>query len=62
VPSKEDARRLDRALGTGNVLSSFLPQQAPRPRFQNPHGPALVLSAGGWSAFVSAVKDNKFPA
>ncbi|GGZ73879.1 helix-turn-helix domain-containing protein [Streptomyces bluensis] len=26
VPSKEDARRLDRALGTGNVLSSFLPQ------------------------------------
>jgi transcriptional regulator with XRE-family HTH domain len=27
VPSKEDARRLDRALGTGNVLSSFLPQQ-----------------------------------
>ncbi|MFJ8631599.1 Scr1 family TA system antitoxin-like transcriptional regulator [Streptomyces sp. NPDC093568] len=26
VPSKEDARRLDMALGTGNVLSSFLPQ------------------------------------
>ncbi|OKJ93669.1 helix-turn-helix domain-containing protein [Streptomyces sp. CB02400] len=26
VPSKEDARRLDNALGTGNVLSSFLPQ------------------------------------
>ncbi|MER6011836.1 helix-turn-helix domain-containing protein [Streptomyces bluensis] len=26
VPSKEDARRLDRALGTGNVLSSFLPR------------------------------------
>ncbi len=26
VPSQEDARRLDRALGTGNVLSSFLPQ------------------------------------
>ncbi|MER5210459.1 helix-turn-helix transcriptional regulator [Streptomyces sp. NPDC002838] len=26
VPSKEDARRLDRVLGTGNVLSSFLPQ------------------------------------
>ncbi|MGH3311257.1 MAG: helix-turn-helix domain-containing protein [Streptomyces sp.] len=25
VPSKEDARRLDNALGTGNVLSSFLP-------------------------------------
>ncbi|MER7791653.1 helix-turn-helix transcriptional regulator [Streptomyces sp. NPDC097640] len=24
-PSKEDARRLDRALNTGNVLSSFLP-------------------------------------
>ncbi|MFF9215540.1 helix-turn-helix domain-containing protein [Streptomyces viridosporus] len=27
VPSKEDARRLDAALGTGNVLSSFLPEQ-----------------------------------
>jgi transcriptional regulator with XRE-family HTH domain len=26
VPSKEDARRLDRVLNTGNVLSSFLPQ------------------------------------
>ncbi|GCB47138.1 helix-turn-helix transcriptional regulator [Streptomyces sp. NL15-2K] len=27
VPSKHDAQRLDRALGTGNVLSSFLPQE-----------------------------------
>ena len=26
VPSKEDARRLDKALNTGNVLSSFLPK------------------------------------
>lgn len=26
MPSREDARRLDRALGTGDVLSSFLPQ------------------------------------
>ncbi|MYY86636.1 MULTISPECIES: helix-turn-helix transcriptional regulator [unclassified Streptomyces] len=25
IPSREDARRLDMALGTGNVLSSFLP-------------------------------------
>ncbi|MCX5343461.1 helix-turn-helix domain-containing protein [Streptomyces atratus] len=25
IPSKEDARRLDKALNTGNVLSSFLP-------------------------------------
>ncbi|MFF1498807.1 helix-turn-helix domain-containing protein [Streptomyces sp. NPDC058316] len=25
IPSEEDARRLDRALNTGNVLSSFLP-------------------------------------
>ncbi|MEU6866950.1 helix-turn-helix transcriptional regulator [Streptomyces sp. NPDC046876] len=25
IPSREDARRLDRALGTGDVLSSFLP-------------------------------------
>ncbi|MEV5983553.1 helix-turn-helix transcriptional regulator [Streptomyces sp. NPDC052051] len=27
VPSKEDARRLDKALGTGDVLTSFLPDQ-----------------------------------
>ncbi|MEU3728036.1 helix-turn-helix transcriptional regulator [Streptomyces sp. NPDC033538] len=27
VPSKEDARRLDTALNTGNVLSSFLPEE-----------------------------------
>ncbi|SCF97758.1 helix-turn-helix transcriptional regulator [Streptomyces sp. Ncost-T10-10d] len=27
IPSKEDARRLDKALNTGNVLSSFLPSQ-----------------------------------
>ncbi len=27
VPSKEDARRLDNALNTGNVLSRFLPQE-----------------------------------
>ncbi|MGD3106458.1 helix-turn-helix domain-containing protein [Streptomyces sp. YGL11-2] len=26
IPSREDARRLDQALNTGNVLSSFLPQ------------------------------------
>ncbi|MFC8265212.1 Scr1 family TA system antitoxin-like transcriptional regulator [Streptomyces cinereoruber] len=27
IPSREDARRLDQALGTGNVLQSFLPKQ-----------------------------------
>ncbi|MGW0879421.1 helix-turn-helix domain-containing protein [Streptomyces sp. NPDC002671] len=27
MPSKEDARRLDKALNTGDVLSSFLPQE-----------------------------------
>ncbi|WBO66185.1 helix-turn-helix domain-containing protein [Streptomyces camelliae] len=27
MPSKEDARRLDKALNTGNVLSSFLPAE-----------------------------------
>ncbi|MFG3511182.1 helix-turn-helix domain-containing protein [Streptomyces bobili] len=27
IPSKEDARRLDRALNTGDVLSSFLPDE-----------------------------------
>ncbi|AKA05097.1 DNA-binding protein [Streptomyces noursei ZPM] len=27
VPAKDDARRLDMALNTGNVLSSFLPQE-----------------------------------
>ncbi|HEY5833156.1 helix-turn-helix domain-containing protein [Streptomyces sp.] len=27
IPSKEDARRLDKALNTGNVLSNFLPHE-----------------------------------
>ncbi|MFI1097394.1 Scr1 family TA system antitoxin-like transcriptional regulator [Streptomyces sp. NPDC020917] len=27
IPSRDDARRLDKALGTGDVLSSFLPQE-----------------------------------
>ncbi|MQY15412.1 hypothetical protein SRB5_55940 [Streptomyces sp. RB5] len=27
LPSREDARRLDKALGTGNVLASFLPDE-----------------------------------
>ncbi|RFU86678.1 XRE family transcriptional regulator [Streptomyces triticagri] len=27
VPSRDDARRLDRALGTGDVLASFLPER-----------------------------------
>ncbi|MEV7376861.1 helix-turn-helix domain-containing protein [Streptomyces lydicus] len=30
IPSKEDARRLDKALDTGNVLSSFLPNDNTR--------------------------------
>ncbi|MFF8813819.1 DUF397 domain-containing protein [Streptomyces pactum] len=29
---------------------------------KNPTGPALVFSAEGWSAFVSAVKRGEFPA
>ncbi|MFD9562306.1 Scr1 family TA system antitoxin-like transcriptional regulator [Streptomyces sp. NPDC059994] len=27
IPSRQDAQQLDRALGTGNVLTSFLPQE-----------------------------------
>ncbi|MFD7893810.1 DUF397 domain-containing protein [Streptomyces sp. NPDC059743] len=27
-----------------------------------PHGPAVVFPAGGWSAFVRAVKSGEFPA
>ncbi|MEU1124820.1 DUF397 domain-containing protein [Streptomyces sp. NPDC005899] len=25
---------------------------------KDPHGPALVFSAGGWASFVSAVRDG----
>jgi hypothetical protein len=28
---------------------------------KTPHGPALLFSAGDWSAFVTAVKGGKFP-
>lgn len=27
---------------------------------KNPHGPACVFPAAGWSAFVAAVKDGAF--
>ncbi|MGD3106432.1 DUF397 domain-containing protein [Streptomyces sp. YGL11-2] len=27
---------------------------------KDPHGPALVFPAGGWTAFVGAVKDERF--
>ncbi|WKX70399.1 DUF397 domain-containing protein [Streptomyces sp. XD-27] len=29
---------------------------------KDPHGPALVFSAGSWSSFVAAVKRGEFPA
>lgn len=28
---------------------------------KDPHGPALVFSAAGWSSFVSAVKSGELP-
>ncbi|MFJ9415379.1 DUF397 domain-containing protein [Streptomyces sp. NPDC101227] len=28
---------------------------------EDPHGPALVFSAAGWSSFVTAVKDAELP-
>ncbi|MFJ8394350.1 DUF397 domain-containing protein [Streptomyces sp. NPDC094144] len=27
---------------------------------KDPHGPALVLSTGGWTAFVAAAKNGEF--
>ena len=29
---------------------------------KDPHGPALVFPAAGWTAFVAAVKAGEFPA
>lgn len=28
---------------------------------KDPHSPVLVFPAGGWSAFVTAVKDHQLP-
>ncbi|MFE4018863.1 DUF397 domain-containing protein [Streptomyces sp. NPDC059101] len=39
-----------------------LPGLIPVRDSKDPHGPALVFPAGGWSAFVDAVKDGRFPA
>jgi transcriptional regulator with XRE-family HTH domain len=46
IPSKEDARRLDRALNTGDVLSSFLPQDdaAVEDYFLSSHPPLYLAS------------------
>jgi hypothetical protein len=43
------------------VLDGF-PAAVPVRDSKNPHGPALIIPAGGWSAFVDAVKGGGFPA
>ncbi|MEU7642390.1 DUF397 domain-containing protein [Streptomyces sp. NPDC039016] len=43
-------------------VSNSLPGLIPVRDSKDPHGPALVFPAGGWSAFVDAVKDGRFPA
>ncbi|MGW1847237.1 DUF397 domain-containing protein [Streptomyces sp. NPDC001966] len=29
---------------------------------KNPHGPAPIFPAAGWTSFVASLKDGKFPA
>ena len=43
------------------VLDGF-PAAVPIRDSKDPHGPALLFPAGGWSSFVTAVKGGEFPA
>ncbi|MFE3775169.1 DUF397 domain-containing protein [Streptomyces sp. NPDC059122] len=38
-----------------------LPDLVPVRDSKDPHGPALVFPAAGWSAFVGAVKNGELP-
>ncbi|MFJ9848811.1 DUF397 domain-containing protein [Streptomyces sp. NPDC101150] len=38
-----------------------LPGLVPVRDSKDPHGPALVFTAAGWSSFVTAVKDAELP-
>ncbi|MDQ0777089.1 hypothetical protein QF026_005555 [Streptomyces aurantiacus] len=42
------------------VLDSY-PAGVPVRDSKNPHGPALLFPAAGWSSFVTAVKSGKLP-
>ncbi|WP_327311065.1 MULTISPECIES: DUF397 domain-containing protein [unclassified Streptomyces] len=42
------------------VLDDY-PSGVPVHDSKNPHGPAVVFAATGWSSFVAAVKDGEFP-
>ncbi|MFF4948441.1 DUF397 domain-containing protein [Streptomyces chattanoogensis] len=48
----------------GNCIevADSLPGIVPVRDSKDPHGPALVFSADGWSSFVTAVKGGEFPA
>ncbi|MGW2634226.1 DUF397 domain-containing protein [Streptomyces chattanoogensis] len=50
--------------GGGNCVevADSLPGIVPVRDSKDPHGPALVFSADGWSSFVTAVKGGEFPA
>ncbi|MFI9051834.1 DUF397 domain-containing protein [Streptomyces sp. NPDC053427] len=50
--------------GTGGnciEVRGDLPGLVPVRDSKDPHGPALVFPADGWSAFVVAVKDGQLP-
>ncbi|MGG2466026.1 DUF397 domain-containing protein [Streptomyces sp. RGM 3693] len=42
-------------------VSDALPDLVPVRDSKDPHGPALVFPAVGWSAFVGAVKNGQLP-
>ncbi|TJZ45442.1 DUF397 domain-containing protein [Streptomyces piniterrae] len=47
--------------GTACVeVANGLPGIVPVRDSKNPHGPALVFSASGWSSFIAAVKREEY--
>ncbi|AKA02987.1 regulatory protein [Streptomyces noursei ZPM] len=48
--------------GDGNCVevSDSFPSMVPVRDSKDPHGPALMFSADGWSSFVTAVKGGEF--
>ncbi|GAA5613803.1 DUF397 domain-containing protein [Streptomyces platensis] len=48
----------------GNCIevAANIPGAVPVRDSKDPNGPALTFTANGWSSFVAAVKNGKFPA
>ncbi|MFJ9583964.1 DUF397 domain-containing protein [Streptomyces acidicola] len=67
IPNAATSRGWRKSSYSGSEAGSCLevldnhPSGVPVRDSKNPHGPALLFSAPGWSSFVTAVSRGEFP-